>query len=140
MGFSMNDHEPAATPAGARRCRALVVDDSVDSCDSLAAIIRMLGHDSEVAYDGREAVRVAAEFRPDLILMDLSLPILSGQEAAAKIRAQDGGEHITLIALTGWGRPDDQALAATSEFRDHVVKPMSVERLKTLLAEVSVRA
>ena len=130
---------PAPTPAVSRRCRALVVDDGVDSCDSLAAVIRMLGYDTAVAYDGREAVRVAAEFRPDLILMELSLPILSGQEAAAQIRAQDGGDNIMLIALTGWGRPNGEGLLAASGFHDHVIKPIDLDRLKTLLADVSAQ-
>ena len=61
----MKTHESAPRSAMSHRCWAPVVDDSVDSCDSLAAVIRMLGHDTAVAYDSREAVRIAAEFRPD---------------------------------------------------------------------------
>lgn len=121
-------------------CRVLVVDDSVDSGDSLAAVIGLLGHSARVAYDGQAAVRAADEFRPHLVLMDLTLPVLSGYEAAARIREQQGDRDVMLVALTGWGRAEDQQLTATAGFQRHVVKPLDFDLLKQLLAEACATA
>jgi len=119
---------PVTTPR-----RILVVDDSVDACESLSAVVQMLGHVSATAFDGQEAVEVAAVFRPQLILMDITLPRLSGYEAAALIRAQDGGDAIIFVALTGWGGEQDRRDALSAGFHHHVVKPIDFEVLKQLL-------
>ena len=119
--------------AGTGHTRVLVVDDNVDACDSLAAVVRMLGHDAQMAFDGQEAVDVAATYRPHLILMDISLPRLNGYEAAAVIREQDGGADIVLVALTGWGRDEDRREALAKGFHHHVTKPIDFDLLKRLL-------
>ncbi len=115
----------------------LVVDDSVDACDSLAAVVRMLGHDARTAFDGQQAVDEAAAFNPQLILMDISLPKLTGYEAAARIREQDGGADIVLVALTGWGRDEDRREALAHGFQHHVTKPIDFDVLKRLLADIT---
>lgn len=121
-------------------CRVLVVDDSADSGESLAAVIGLLGHSARVAYDGRAAVEQAEEFRPHLVLMDLTLPMLSGYEAAAQIREQQGQRDIMLVALTGWGRAEDEQRSASAGFQRHVVKPLDLDLLKELLAEAHAAA
>ena len=122
------------------RCRVLVVDDNVDSADSLTAVVRMLGHDAQTAYDGLAAVEMAAELHPDLILMDITLPKLSGYEAAARIRQAPGSGHIVLVALTGWGREEDKREALAAGFSHHFIKPVDFPALKRLLAETSAAA
>lgn len=121
------------TPSRITGARVLVVDDSVDACDSLAAVVRMLGHDARTAFDGQQAVDEAAAFSPQLILMDISLPRLSGYEAAAMIREQAGGADIVLVALTGWGRDEDRREALANGFHHHVTKPINFDVLKQLL-------
>lgn len=120
-------------PVGTGGARVLVVDDSADACDSLAAVVRMLGHNAQTAFDGQQAVDAAAAFRPQLILMDITLPHLSGYEAAALIRQQDGGADIVLVALTGWGGDADRREALANGFQHHVTKPIDFDLLKRLL-------
>jgi len=111
----------------------LVVDDNVDACESLAAVVQMFGHVSATAFDGQQAVEVAAAFHPDLILMDITLPQLSGYEAAKCIRADVGNREVTFVALTGWGRDEDRLEALAAGFDHHVVKPIDFTLLKQLL-------
>jgi CheY-like chemotaxis protein len=113
--------------------RVLVVDDNVDACESLAAVVGMFGHVSATAFDGQQAVEVAAAFHPDLILMDITLPRLSGYEAAVLIRAGLGNREVTFVALTGWGREEDRLEALAAGFDHHVVKPIDFSLLKQLL-------
>ena len=120
-------------PAAPTGRRVLVVDDSVDACESLAAVVQMLGHTARTAFDGQQAVDVAAEFRPQLVLMDISLPKLNGYEAAALIRKQDGGSDVTFVALTGWGRDEDREQALNAGFHHHVTKPIDFTVLRELL-------
>ncbi len=122
--------DPPQSPAGRR---VLVVDDSVDACESLAAVVQMLGHTARTAFDGQQAVDIAAEFRPQLVLMDISLPKLNGYEAAAAIRAHEGGSDITFVALTGWGRDEDRRDALAAGFQHHVTKPIDFTLLRSLL-------
>lgn len=123
-----------AAPDTARKCRVLVVDDSHDACDSLAAVVRMIGHDAATAYDGQQAVDQAAQYRPDIILMDLSLPRLSGYEAAALIRQQQGGPDAVLVALTGWGGDEDRRNTMAAGFDHHFIKPLDFDALRKLIA------
>jgi len=88
--------------------RILVVEDNRDSADSLKALLEALGYRTQVVYDGKEAVRAAASTPPDVIIMDLGLPVLSGYEAAQQIRVQSAGAKPQIIALTGWGKESDR--------------------------------
>lgn len=115
-------------------CRVLVVDDNADSADSLTALVRLLGHDAETAYDGLTAVEKAMAFVPDVILMDISLPTLSGYEAAERIRTVPACAHTVLAALTGWGSDEDKLEATQAGFTHHFIKPVDFSALKRLLA------
>src|SRR4030095_518745 len=88
--------------ASAQKCRILLVDDNRDAADSLGMLLRMMGNEVHTAHDGLEAVGAAA-FRPDVVLLDIGLPKLNGYEAACRIRDQEGGADMVLVALTGWG-------------------------------------
>jgi CheY-like chemotaxis protein len=116
--------------------RVLVVDDSIDACESLAAVVQMLGHTSRTAFDGQQAVDIAAEFQPDLVLMDISLPRLNGYEAAACIRTQTGNADTIFVALTGWGRDEDRREALAAGFHHHVTKPLDFVLLRKLLDDL----
>ena len=88
--------------------RILVVDDNRDAADSLAMLLQMMGNEIRTAYDGAEAVVAAAEFRPDVVLLDIGLPKLNGYEACRRIREQPGARRMVLIAQTGWGQEEDR--------------------------------
>jgi DNA-binding response OmpR family regulator len=113
----------------------LVVEDNADAAESLVRLLRLLGHDAKAAHDGRAAVEEAARFRPQIALLDIGLPELSGYDVAREFRSQSWGKQMTLIALTGWGQDEDKRLAKDAGFDRHVVKPINPEELCELLAE-----
>ena len=115
-------------------CRILVVDDNKDSADSLEMLLRLKGNDIRTAYDGLEAVELAATFHPELILLDIGLPKLNGYEVARRIRQQPWGRDMILVALTGWGQDDDRRLSQEAGFDLHIVKPVDLAALEKLLA------
>jgi CheY-like chemotaxis protein len=100
-------------------------------------LLRMMGNEVHTAHDGLEAVGAAAAFQPDIVLMDIGLPKLNGYEAACRIRAQEGGAGILLVALTGWGQEEDQRRAKDAGFDHHMTKPVEFDVLKKLLAETA---
>ncbi|HKB34840.1 MAG TPA: response regulator [Gemmataceae bacterium] len=120
------------------KCRILVVDDNKDAADSLGRLLRMMGHEVHTAYDGLEAVGAAAAFQPDVALLDIGLPKLNGLEAARRIREQQRGGDIVLIALTGWGQEDDRRRSREAGFDHHMTKPVEFDALEKLLAEPRV--
>jgi CheY-like chemotaxis protein len=123
----------------------LIVDDSRASADMLTLMVRMLGHEVRTAYDGLEAVKMAADFVPDTIIMDIGMPRMNGLEAARAIRDQNQAwnrddvsgssqQHsLTLIALTGWGQEDDKQRTREAGFDFHLVKPPQPNELRALL-------
>ena len=119
--------------AGHDAC-VLIVDDNRDSADSMATLIGMLGFRTSVAYDGDEALRIAADLRPDVVLMDLGMPRMSGHEVARRLRAQTWAASILLIALSGWGQDEDRRRTAEAGFDHHLVKPLDLDALTLLLA------
>jgi len=122
-----------AAAATAPRRRILVVDDNKDAADSLGMLLRIMGNDVEIAYDGLQAVNSAAEFRPQLVLMDIGLPKLNGYEAASRIREQPGGGDVMLVALTGWGQEEDRRRSQEAGFDRHMTKPVETAALEELL-------
>lgn len=126
--------------AGTGKTRILVVDDNEDSATSLAAMFEMLGHEARVAFDGVAAVEAAASYKPDVVLLDIGLPKMSGLAAARKIREQDGGRAIYLIAVTGWGDEKDKRRSAEAGFDLHLVKPIDPVALENVLAQQQRKA
>jgi two-component system, chemotaxis family, CheB/CheR fusion protein len=114
--------------------RILVVDDNRDSAESLAMLLDLEGNETCTAHDGMEAVETAERFRPDVVLLDIGLPRLSGYEAARRIRAESWGKDIVLVALTGWGQQEDRRQSQDAGFDAHLVKPVNYELLMKLLA------
>ncbi len=116
--------------------RILIVDDNRDSADSLSMVLKLMGHDTRTAYDGEEAVAAAAEFFPRVILLDIGLPKLNGYETCRRIREQKDGMNMVIIAQTGWGQADDRQRTRDAGFDHHMVKPVDLNELQKLLAEL----
>ena len=93
----------------------------------------------ELAHDGLEAIERAAQFQPNVILLDIGLPKLTGHEAAQRIREQDWGSDIVLIALTGWGQEEDKQRAMDAGCNHHLTKPAEIGTLEKLLGEITLR-
>lgn len=124
-------------PAPPVPLRILVVDDNLDAADSLGMALRMMGHDVETAHDGLEAMGAATAFRPDVILLDIGLPKLDGYQVARRIREQDGGADIVLVALTGWGQEEDRERSREAGFDLHLTKPVDFKAIQKLLVGVN---
>lgn len=113
--------------------RVLVVDDNVDAADTLGMLMRSLGHEAKVVYDGMQALRAADEFRPDVVLLDIGLPGISGYEVARRLRSGKAGQSAKIIAITGWGQDADRARAREAGFDLHLVKPVDEAALQHLV-------
>ncbi|HET6381672.1 MAG TPA: response regulator [candidate division Zixibacteria bacterium] len=119
--------------------RILVVDDNRDSADSLAELLAMEGHETHIARDGHQAVRSAAQLQPDVVVLDIGLPGMSGHDAARLIRSLPGGERVALLALTGLSQAEDRRRSADAGFEEHLVKPVDLGVLAALLRRIGER-
>jgi CheY-like chemotaxis protein len=113
--------------------RILVVDDNRDGAESMALMLRLGGNEVATAHDGVEAVEQAERVRPEVILMDVGMPKLSGLDATRRIRATDWGRDVTIIALTGWGQDADRVRTREAGCDGHLVKPVSLPDLERVL-------
>lgn len=121
---------PVATTKG---LRVLVVEDNPDTLELLETWLGMLGHSVHAAGDGRTGLELAMSVKPDVAFVDIGLPVLDGFEVAKNIRAADGCNAIYLVAVTGYGRPEDRARALDSGFDDYIVKPIDAPSLTRVL-------
>ena len=134
-------HEGADAVSSARatkdlvRLSVLIVDDNLDAAESLAAILRFQGIDVTTASDGEEALRIADSERPDVAILDIGLPGLDGYEVARRIREQPWGAAMLLVAVSGWGQPEDKRRSAEAGLSHHLVKPVNPFDIGQLLAE-----
>jgi len=115
------------------RLRILVVDDNVDAAAVLGEVLVELGHEVRIAHDGPAALELVPDFRPELALLDIGLPVMDGFEVAQRIVAMTGGNCPKLVAVTGYGQARDRHESMAAGFHDHVVKPVDLERLVTML-------
>jgi two-component system, sensor histidine kinase len=122
---------PSVATAGRR---VMVADDNTDAADTLATLLELAGHEVRVAHGGRVALAIAQTFRPDVALLDIGMPDLSGYEVAKEIRRESWGAGICLVALTGWGRDGDRQRAMSAGFDRHLTKPIDPGALQALLA------
>jgi PAS domain S-box-containing protein len=120
-------------PSPLRALRILVADDNQDSANSLAMLLKLLGHEVETARDGLEAIDKAAKFQADVVLLDIGMPFLNGYEAARRIRTQQRNKRLKLVALTGWGQEEDRLRCEEAGFDVHLVKPVDLEALARIL-------
>ena len=115
--------------------KILVVDDNQDAADSLAMLLQVEGHETSCVYSGAAGIGAFASFGPDVIMLDIGLPGIDGYEVARQIRALPGGDRVRIIALTGYGQPEDRQRALQSGFDDHMVKPVRSEGVAAALAK-----
>lgn len=119
--------------------RVLVVDDNVDAADSLALLLQVQGHEVETAYAPDDALARAREGRHEVVLLDIGLPQMDGYEVARRIRQARPGEDVCLVALTGYGQPEDRRRASEAGFDHHLVKPVDFDAIEKILSAVSGR-
>jgi CheY-like chemotaxis protein len=112
----------------------LVVEDNRDAADSLRMLLEAYGHEVEVAYSGPDGVRVAAEYRPEVVVCDIGLPGLDGYGVAGALRRNPATAAARLIALSGYGRDEDRRRAREAGFDDHLTKPADPAALATIIA------
>ncbi len=124
---------PANGPIAWKQLRVLVVDDDHDNADTLARLLQRLGHEVATAHDGVQALAAAEGFRPEAIVLDVSLPDWDGLELARRIRSAPWGRNVLLIAYTGWGHPDARHRSHEAGFDHHLVKPVDLAELAKLL-------
>jgi PAS domain S-box-containing protein len=118
--------------------RILVVDDNRDAAYSLSAILRRTGHQVEVAYDGQEALDKGEAFKPQLVVMDIGMPVLNGYEACRYMKALPWGQAARVVALSGWGQEEDRRKSFDAGFDEHFVKPIDTKVLKDLVASMAL--
>jgi CheY-like chemotaxis protein len=141
-GLLMKAEEDGAEPssereeADVRPLHILVVDDNDDGRETMSELLAMLGHKVELAVDGISGIEKALSCRPELALIDIGLPGCDGYEVARRIRSDLNGGAPWLVAMSGYGQPDDQRRALDAGFDRHLVKPVSFESLTSLLREI----
>ncbi|TDR45951.1 signal transduction histidine kinase [Tahibacter aquaticus] len=131
--------EPVAAPVAAQQTagrRVLIVDDNHDAANMLAQLLGMSGHDVRTVYDPQLALAEILAFAPDIAFLDVGMPKLNGLELATMIRASEGGQHVVLIALTGWGQEDDRRRSREAGFDRHLVKPADPFEIEKICREV----
>lgn len=129
-----DDRSPATLAAKCSPCRVLVVDDNVDATTTLAMLLAVEHHEVRVAHDGPTALQVAEDFHPDVVLLDIGLPMMDGYEVARRLRQSSELKSAVIIALTGYGQDGDRTRSAEAGFDLHLVKPVSLDTLRATLA------
>jgi CheY-like chemotaxis protein len=115
--------------------RVLVVDDNADAAEMIVAMLRVWGQRTAIAFDGPSAIAEGDRLHPDIVLLDIGLPEMDGYETARRMRARPWGATALIVAVTGWGRPDDRDRTRAAGFDRHLVKPVAPAALEALLVE-----
>jgi CheY-like chemotaxis protein len=118
--------------------RVLVVDDNVDAADAMNLLLKSLGHETCVVNEGIEALRMAAKFRPDIVLLDIAMPGIDGYEVARQLRAVKKGSPLRIVAVTGFGQETDRQKSLEAGFDMHLVKPVELNDLTQALDARSI--
>jgi CheY-like chemotaxis protein len=115
------------------KLRVLIVDDYPDAAETACTLLSMLGHECRFATSGKDALIEAARFEPDVAILDIGLPDVSGFDVARELRRQFVGKPLYLAAVTGWGQPEDRARALAAGFDHHVLKPADRSKLTAIM-------
>jgi len=137
---TQSPHVPAPVSNKPLSRRILLVDDNVDAAKTLKLLLAKDGHIVQVTYDGPSALKLAAEFRPDVVLLDIGLPRMDGYQVARRLRDDVQLKDTFMVALTGFGQEDDRRLAQEAGFDAHLLKPIRLEALRELLVQSSTAA
>jgi CheY-like chemotaxis protein len=130
--------EPPPVAAG-RVLRVLIVEDNLDAAEMLELAVSDLGHDTRLAHDGATAITVASQFAPDVIFLDIGLPVMNGYAVARRLRGMPELNHVHIAALTGWGQDEDRRKASEAGCDSHLTKPLAPAALEELLATIGQR-
>lgn len=114
----------------------LVADDNIDAAFTLSELLAVLGHSVECAADGREALEIATRVRPRLVFLDIGMPEIDGREVCRRIRATEWGAGSWIVAISGYGTPEDKAASKAAGFDTHCTKPISLATLQEALTHV----
>jgi CheY-like chemotaxis protein len=125
---------PGGSGGGPAVRRVLIVDDNVDVAKSFALLLNALGHEVRAVHDGEAALEVAPVWKPDVVFLDIGLPGLSGYDVARRMRELAPLRHVLLIAVTGYGEPNDQLRSQEAGFDHHLLKPVDIQDVERLLA------
>jgi CheY-like chemotaxis protein len=115
-----------------------VVDDNHDAAESLAMLLRLKGQEVRMAFDGPTALKLAQEFRPQVVFLDIGMPGMDGYEVANRLGRQSDLDRPLLVALTGWGQQEDRRRSHAAGFHHHLVKPAEPGDLEALLADLKL--
>jgi CheY-like chemotaxis protein len=132
----MTNGDPSATVRSERALRVLVVEDNVDSAETLAELLEIWGHRVQIVHHGHSALAEVHTFEPDVVILDIGLPGIDGYEVARSIRAHDRLSQPMLVALTGYGQEEDRRRSLEIGFDVHLTKPVNPDQLQRLLAGV----
>lgn len=113
--------------------RVLIVDDNQDAAETLSMFLDAVGQTTAVANNGNDGLRLAGQFAPEIVFLDLGMPGMDGYEVARALRQMPGMDHLVLIALTGWGDPDCRARTAAAGFDRHLTKPADFDAIQQIL-------
>ena len=140
MEMTSETHESGAatnaTPTAAPR-RVLIVDDNKDAASTMEILLKSLGHEARVVHTGIEALQITAEFKPDVVLLDIGLPDIDGYEVARRLRASKSDRSFRIVAVTGWDQDTDKRKSQEAGFDMHLVKPVAPADLEKALAQRS---
>lgn len=131
------DRERRPSTNGATRLRVLVVDDNVAAADTLTTLVKLHSHDVQTVHEGKLALDVARQFHPDLVLMDLGMPEMSGFEVARRMRQEQWAENLVLVAVSGWGQEEARKRSQEAGFDKHLVKGDEPVSLAKILEEMA---
>lgn len=112
------------------------MDDNIDVANSMMMVLEKAGHSVEVAFNGEEGLEKAERLKPQLVLMDLGMPGMNGYEVCQHLRARSWGQRSRIVAISGWGQPEDRERSRSAGFDEHLVKPIESHTVDRLLKHV----
>ena len=133
------DDQTSERPSSSPRLKILVVDDKSDNAEMLSLLFRLDGHDSRTAFSGPETIRTVEVFAPDIVFLDLGLPVMDGYQVAQRLKEMPALKQTMLVALTGHGFLEDKERTRRAGFDHHIVKPADLDELQALLLRVAER-
>lgn len=133
--LAMAESQARSGPRISRTLKILVIDDMRDIADSISSLLHSVGYETHAAYGGDEGLTGAADFRPDVVLLDIGMPGRDGHQVCREIRAQPWGRTMFIIAITGWGQEADRRLSREAGFDEHLVKPVDASRLVDIIEQ-----
>jgi len=113
--------------------RVLVVDDNEAAAETLAMVVELMGHEVKIGRNGKEGLELAEVFLPQVVFMDLGMPVMDGWETTRRLRREEWGKKILVVALTGWGQEEDRRKTKEAGFDHHLVKPANPAAIRELL-------